>query len=121
MRPKRYFLAALILGLVGLYNWEGQAQANRASFPKNFDEYVLYATYDRGASKEEAFATRETLAIAKLGQPLPPGTQLVLGIWSNNALTGYFVMEKGVGWGRTLRRNSARAIGISSNSTSTDG
>ena len=58
-----------------------------------------YAVYDRGSSKEEAFATPETLEIAKSGKPLPPGTQLVLGIWQNNKLTDYFVMEKGVGWG----------------------
>ncbi|MDT9165968.1 hypothetical protein RSW31_26145, partial [Escherichia coli] len=75
------------------------AQSNRASFPANFDKYVRYAVYDRGSSKEEAFATPETLEIAKSGKPLPPGTQLVLGIWQNNQLTDYFVMEKGIGWG----------------------
>ncbi|GAK73216.1 hypothetical protein RRU01S_33_00200 [Agrobacterium rubi TR3 = NBRC 13261] len=72
---------------------------NRATFPKDFSRYVLYATYDRGSSKEEAFAAPETLALAKSGQPLPPGTQLVLGIWSNYKLTDYFVMEKGIDWG----------------------
>jgi len=75
------------------------AQSNRATFPANFDKYVRYAVYDRGSSKEEAFATPKTLEIAKSGKPLPPGTQLVLGIWQNNKLTDYFVMEKGVGWG----------------------
>ena len=76
-----------------------RAESNRATFPANFDKYVLYATYDRGSSKEEAFAAPETLLIAKSGQPLPPGTQIVLGIWQNYKLTDYFVMEKGVGWG----------------------
>lgn len=94
--------AVFLFGILGLFGWPAIAQTNRATFPKNFDEYVLYATYDRGSSKEEAFATRETLEIAKTGQPLPPGTQLVLGIWSDNALTGYFVMEKGMGWGADL-------------------
>ena len=75
------------------------AAENRATFPKDFSRYVLYATYDRGSSKEEASATPETLALAKSGQPLPPGTQLVLSIWSNYKLTDYFVMEKGVDWG----------------------
>ena len=98
-------LTAAMLGVVfavaasGLFGWPAMAQTNRATFPKNFNQYVLYATYDRGSSKEEAFATPETLAIAKSGQTLPPGTQLVLGIWSDYKLTGYFVMEKGQGWG----------------------
>ena len=76
-----------------------QATGNRATFPKNFKVYVLYGTYDRGSSKEEAFATAETIAIAKSGKPLPPGTQLVLGIWTDYKLVSYFVMEKGVDWG----------------------
>lgn len=98
-------LTAAILGTVstvatsGLFGWSAMAQENRATFPKNFEQYVLYGTYDRGSSKEEAFATPETLAIAKSGQLLPPGTQLVLGIWADYKLTGYFVMEKGQGWG----------------------
>jgi len=83
----------------GLFGWPAMAQVNRATVPKNFNQYVLYATYDRGSSKEEALATHETLAIAKSGQTLPPGTQLVLGIWTDYKLTGYFVMEKGQGWG----------------------
>lgn len=75
------------------------AQTNRATFPANFDKYVLYAKYDRGASREEAFATPETLEFAKSGKPLLPGTHIVLGIWTDYKLTGYFVMEKGVDWG----------------------
>ncbi|QND46072.1 cytochrome P460 family protein (plasmid) [Rhizobium lusitanum] len=76
-----------------------QATGNRATFPKNFKEYVLYGSYDRGSSKEEAFATAETIAISKSGKPLPPGTQLVLGIWTDYKLVSYFVMEKGFDWG----------------------
>jgi hypothetical protein len=76
-----------------------QATGNKAIWPKNFDDFILYATYDRGSAKEEAFALRETIEASKSGEPLPYGTQLVLSIWKNNALTGYFVMEKGVNWG----------------------
>ncbi|AIC29787.1 hypothetical protein IE4771_PB00052 (plasmid) [Rhizobium etli bv. mimosae str. IE4771] len=76
-----------------------QATGNRATFPENFKEYVLYGTYDRGSSKEEAFATPETIAAAKSGKPLPPGTQLVLAIWTDYKLVSYFVMQKGVDWG----------------------
>jgi hypothetical protein len=98
------FIVAAFVSFACLFGSSAMAQAtgNRATFPKNFDEYVLYATYDRGSSKEEAFATRETLEIAKSGRPLPPGTQLVLGIWADYKLTGYFVMEKGVGWGLSV-------------------
>jgi hypothetical protein len=93
------WLLMAVLSFFAVYSSPAIAQTNRATFPANFTEYVLYATFDRGSSKEEAFAHPSTLAIAKSGDPLPPGTQLVLGIWQNNALTDYFVMEKGEGWG----------------------
>lgn len=105
-RSARVSIAGIIclfaaIASTGMFGSQAFAQAtgNRATFPKNFAEYVLYGTYDRGSSKEEAFATRETIAIAKSGQPLPPGTQLVLGIWTDYKLASYFVMEKGVDWG----------------------
>lgn len=88
-----------VLFLLTQFGQTALAQSNRATFPPNFDKYVLYATYDRGSSREEAFALPETIAISRNGAPLPPGTRLVLGIWNNNVLTDYFVMEKGVGWG----------------------
>ena len=91
------FVAALLVA--ALFGSQATAQANRASFPENFDENVLYATYDRGTAKEEAFALPETIEASKAGLPLPPGTRLVLGIWNDDALTDYFVMEKGEGWG----------------------
>lgn len=101
MKPVRTntALAALILAVLALLTMPSMAQVNRATFPENFDEYVLYATYDRGSSGEEAFALPETIEIAKAGLPLPPGTRLVLSILKNDALTGYFVMEKGQDWG----------------------
>jgi hypothetical protein len=92
----RIILAAMISVLGGSV---AMAQQNRASFPKDFDQYVIYGNYDRGSLKEEAFAKPETIAIAKAGQPLPAGTRLVLGIWTDYKLTGYFVMEKGLDWG----------------------
>ena len=83
------------------------AQSNRATFPANFEKYVLYATYDRGSSKEEAFATPESLAIAKSGQPLPPGTQIVLGIWQDYKLTGLLRDGKRRRLGARLQRGAA--------------
>ena len=92
------FTTSISIALIVLSAVAARAES-RATFPKNFDQYVLYATYDRGSSREEAFAHPDTLAIAKTGKPLPAGTQLVLGIWSDYKLTDYFVMEKGVDWG----------------------
>ena len=101
-RIAAFMAAALfILTISGL---SVRADTNRATFPKNFDKFVLYATYDRGSSKEEAFATPETIELSKSGKPLPAGTQLVLGIWTDYKLTGYFVMEKGVGWGQEVEQ-----------------
>ena len=98
-RP-RISLTALAVSLLGaVFAFTASAQTNRATFPADFDKYVLYATYDRASSKEEAFAKPATLEIAKSGAPLPTGTQIVLGIWQDYKLTGYFVMEKGAGWG----------------------
>jgi hypothetical protein len=97
MTVHRMALAAIAFLLCSIMT--ANAQTNRATFPKDFDRYVLYATYDRGFNKEEAFALPETLALAKAGKPLPPGTQLVLGIWRARQLAEYFVMEKGVNWG----------------------
>jgi len=85
------------------------AEENRAVFPADFDKFVLYATYDRGSSREEAFALPETIALSKSGKPLPAGTRLVLGIWTDYKLTGYFVMHKGIDWG--LEVEEARRTG----------
>jgi hypothetical protein len=63
---------------------------------------VMYGDYRRGTDGELAHALKETIDIAKAGQPLPPGTCLVLEIYDNGALTGYFVMEKGIDWGLDL-------------------
>ncbi|WP_105434965.1 cytochrome P460 family protein [Neorhizobium tomejilense] len=73
--------------------------ANRATFPKDFKQMVMYGDYRRGSGGELAYALKETIDIAKAGQPLPPGTRLVLEIYDDGALTSYFVMEKGVDWG----------------------
>jgi hypothetical protein len=47
------------------------AAENRATFPKDFSRYVLYTTYDRGSSKEEAFAPRKPLPWRKPANPSP--------------------------------------------------
>ncbi len=66
---------AVLLAVVALFGQAALAQTNRATFPPDFDKYVLYATYDRGSSKEQAFALPGTIAISKNGAPLPAGTR----------------------------------------------
>jgi hypothetical protein len=94
------FGAALAIASTVLFGGPAVAQVNRVTFPKDLERFVHYTTYDRGSSWNEALATPETLAIAKSGKPLPPGTQLVLRIHIDNKFFSYFVMEKGVDWGR---------------------
>ena len=93
MSPLAITLALLTLFTLGA---KVQAQTIRATFPANFDQMVMYGDYRRGTGGELAYALRETIDLAKAGQPLPPGTRLVLEIYDNGALTGYFVMEKGI-------------------------
>ncbi|MBX4862450.1 hypothetical protein G9X64_01060 [Rhizobium sophorae] len=95
----RSVLLALLGAALLLASGLASAAANRATFPKDFKQMVMYGDYRRGSGGELAYALRETIDIAKAGQPLPPGTRLVLEIYDAGALTGYFVMEKGVDWG----------------------
>lgn len=94
------------------------AQTNRAAFPADFDQMVMYGDYRRGSGGELAYALPETIEIAKSGQTLPPGTVLVLEIYNDGALTDYFVMGNGEGWGfSTSPWKTAQATGTSSSST----
>jgi hypothetical protein len=92
------FLSVVIAATVVLM-LPAQAEPNRVTFPKNFEKYVFYGDYRRGSSGEMAYALPETLQIAKSGQSMPYGTQLVLAIMRDNAVSSYFVMEKGAGFG----------------------
>lgn len=92
-------VAALALCILSLLIGPAMAQENRATFPADFDQMVMYGDYRRGSGGELAYALPETIEIAKSGQTLPPGTHLVLEIYNDDALVSYFVMEKGEGWG----------------------
>ena len=72
-RITRAALGCLAVIAMAVTPWQALAQSNRATFPENFDRYVLYAKYDRGSSWEEAFALPETIALSKTRRPLPPG------------------------------------------------
>ncbi|MBB4166449.1 hypothetical protein [Rhizobium sp. BK538] len=86
-------LIAVTVAILLLLGLGARADTNRATVPADFDKFVLYATYDRGSSKEEAFGLPETIELSKSGKPLPAGTLLVLGIWTDYKLTGYFGMR----------------------------
>lgn len=92
-------LAPLAVSVLCTFSPVAIAQTNRATFPADFDQMVMYGDYRRGSGGELAYALPETVEIAKSGETLPPGTTLVLEIYSDDALTDYFVMEKGDGWG----------------------
>ena len=92
-------LAALAVCILSLFCAPAMAQENRATFPADFDQMVMYGDYRRGSGGELAYALPETIAIAQSGQTLPAGTHLVLEIYNDDALISYFVMEKGEGWG----------------------
>ncbi|CAN7493451.1 cytochrome P460 family protein [Rhizobium sp. LjRoot254] len=99
MSSFRSALLALVGATLLIANGLAATAANRATFPKDFKQMVMYGDYRRGSGGELAYALKETIDIAKAGKPLPPGTRLVLEIYNDGALTGYFVMEKGVDWG----------------------
>lgn len=68
-------------------------------FPENYAEGVLYATVNRGNTKEESYTSREAIEAVKNGQPIPSGTVITLLIYKDGELSKYFVMEKRTGWG----------------------
>lgn len=92
-------LLALIISVLMTCMPAAHAQTNRVTFPDTFDRMVMYGDYRRGDGGELAYALPETLEAAKTGQPLPAGTHIVLEIYNGGALTDYFVMENGEGWG----------------------
>jgi hypothetical protein len=95
----RIALAALSLGAVCLAAWQAGAEANRVTFPANFDQLVHYTTVTRSGVEEHMLTTREAIAAVKNGQPVPNGTHFVLVDYRDGKLSRYFVMQKGDAWG----------------------
>ena len=107
--------ATAVLALAG----RGSAGADKVAFPASFRDGVLYTIADRYDVKQyrELFASKEAIAAAKAGKPLPSGTVLTLvqykaqvdaqgnllkddkGRFLKGDLIGYAVMEKRTGWG----------------------
>jgi plastocyanin len=95
------------------------AGADKIAFPEAYKKGVLYVVTDRYDIKQyrELYASPESIAAAKAGKPLPPGTVLTLvqykaqvdpqgnpvkddkGRFVKGDLVAYAVMEKRAGWG----------------------
>lgn len=74
------------------------AEPNRVAFPDNIDELIHYTTFTRN-EEERMLTTRAAIEAAQAGQPMPDGTHVVIQFWKDDAITRYFVMQKGAGWG----------------------
>ncbi|MBN9670545.1 cytochrome P460 family protein [Roseibium aggregatum] len=75
------------------------AEQNRVRFPGNLGELEHYTTVRRGEVTEFMYTSREAADAAKAGEPIPPGTQVILQDWRNGEVYRLFVMEKGENWG----------------------
>lgn len=74
------------------------AEANQVTFPENIDAFVHYSTVTRG-EEERMLTSREAMEAAKQGLPMPDGSHVVIQFWRDGAVTRYFIMQKGAGWG----------------------
>ncbi|MFC3182261.1 cytochrome P460 family protein [Cypionkella sinensis] len=86
---------AIVAAMIG---WQAFAEANRVTFPENIDELEQYTTVTRD-EVEDILTSREAIEAAKKGQPMPYGTHVVIRFHRDGAITRYFVMQKGEGWG----------------------
>lgn len=115
----RIALIALVSTTVGLVGWQAVAESNRVTFPENIDQLVHYTTVTRGEVTERMLTTPEAIDAVKNGRPIPDGAHFVLADYRDGKIYRYFIMEKGDGWGRTIRTTGAQATGSSSISTPT--
>lgn len=80
-------------------SWTAFAANDRVAFPQNYPDGVHYTTVTRGNIREEIFTSREAIAAAQAGQPLPDGTVIMMEDYRGDQLYRYIVMEKRAGWG----------------------
>jgi plastocyanin len=120
MRRPASVAAALLIGGLALVGGRSDAGPDKIAFPEGFQRRLeLYTVADRYDVKQyrELFASKEAIAAARAGAPLPDGSVLVLiqykaqvdpqgnplkndkGRFLKGDLIGYAVMEKRAGWG----------------------
>lgn len=76
----------------------GSAEETRVTFP-DLDKLEHYTTVRRGNVTEHMLTTPEAITAVQAGDPIPPGTHVVLVDYRKGEVYRYFVMEKGEGWG----------------------
>jgi Cytochrome P460 len=117
---KTVAVAAALAVLAGLaISVQVRAGGDKVAFPENYAKGVLYGTVDRPDIKQyrEFYATPETVAALRKGDPIPSGTVLTMvqykaeldaqgnplkdanGRFVKGDLAGFTVMEKRTGWG----------------------
>ncbi|CAN7523382.1 hypothetical protein LJR235_003606 [Pararhizobium sp. LjRoot235] len=69
------------------------AEANQVSFPP-LDDLEHYTTVRRGVTREHMLTSRAALNAIEAGQPMPPGTHVVLVDYQSDVLTRYLVAQK---------------------------
>jgi hypothetical protein len=75
-----------------------QAEPNRVTFPP-LDQLEHYTTVTRGEVTEHMLTSRTAIEAVKRGEPMPPGTHVVLVDYRGGEVYRYFVMQNGEGWG----------------------
>ncbi len=93
-------ISASVLAACGvlLVGWQVHAEPNRTTMP-DIDKLIHYTTVTRGEVTEHLMTTREAIEAVKKGEPVPPGSHVVLVDYRDGEVFRYFVMEKGQDWG----------------------
>lgn len=94
-RISRTLLPFILVTGLGQSAW---SEPNRVEFP-DVDVMEHYTTVTRGDVTEYMYTSREALAAIREGEPVPPGTQIVLQDWRDGEVYRLFVMQNGEGWG----------------------
>ena len=69
----RYVIPAILAATVAFMSHSVPAEPNRATFPENFDSYVMYGDYSRGSGGE--LATVAMRALPHLGHGFQVNTK----------------------------------------------
>lgn len=69
------------------------AEQNSVTFPP-LEQLEHYTTVRRGVTREHMLTSRAALDAIKAGEPVPPGTHVVLVDYQSDVLTRYLVAQK---------------------------
>ena len=138
MKKFALFCATLFVAIVAAV--AVRAGPDNVKFPVNYAKGVLYHTVDRADNKQfrELFITKFAAEEAKAGRPLPSGTVITMVNYKaklgadgqpekdgngrfikTDEIAAIAVMEKRMGWGRSIRPTCATANGNTASSRTT--